>query len=129
MTTLAGRTYEVKRSEFPLQITIAAKNASGHAGTTVIVGHIREVQNGVEVDERDATIHRTETVITYRIDPPKTTGQLDIVQSLLGFFAKTEPDDARFDIVIQPSTGQAVSVSIRRPTFNPAIAALKFQVK
>ena len=41
-------------SEFPLSITIEPKNTTGNAATTVIVGHIREIKNGDEIDERDA---------------------------------------------------------------------------
>jgi hypothetical protein len=126
--TVAARTYKVKRSEFPLSITIAPKNMTGNPATTVIVGHIREMKNGEEIDERDADIDDQEGIITYDIAVPQSTGNVDIVQTLLGFFAKNEKDNARFDITIDTSAGEKATTSIRRPTFNPGSGILKFQV-
>lgn len=129
METVAPRTYKVKRSEFPLSITIAPKNTTGNAATTVIVGHIREMKNGEEIDERDADIDDAEGIMTYEIAAPQSTGSVDLVQTLLGFFAKNEIDSARFEITIATSTGEkAPPTAIRRPTFNPGAATLKFQV-
>ena len=128
MDTVAGRTYKVKRSEFPLSITIARKNASDNQATTVIVGHIREVQGGVEVNERDAVVADEQGVITYDIPAPKSRGSVDVVQTLLGFFANREQDNARFEVTIATSGQQEATTFIRRPTFNPGAATLKFQI-
>ena len=128
METVAPRTYKVKRSEFPLSITIAPKNTTGNAATTVVVGHIREMKNGEEIDERDADIDDAEGVVTYEIAVPLSTGNVDVVQTLLAFFAKNEKDNARFEITIETSTGETAPTAIRRPTFNPGTATLKFQV-
>ena len=128
METVAPRTYKVKRSEFPLSITIAPKNTTGNAATTVVVGHIREMKNGEEIDERDADIDEAEGVVTYEIAVPLSTGNVDVVQTLLAFFAKNEKDNARFEITIETSTGETAPTAIRRPTFNPGTATLKFQV-
>jgi hypothetical protein len=129
METVAGRTYKVKRNEFPLTILIAPKNSNGNKATTVIVGHIRAVKNGVEVDERDADMDDEQGVLSYQIDAPQSDGSLDIVQTLLGFFADSEDDSARFEITIQTAGGDRATTSIRRPTFNPGTANLKFQVQ
>ena len=128
MKTLAGRTFEVKRSEFPVSITIAPRNTNGNRATSIIVGHIREVKNGVEVDERDADIDDGQGILSYDIEAPQSTGGLDIVQTLLGFFADSESDSAKFDITSATSGGEGTTTSIRRPTFNPGTANLKFQV-
>jgi len=129
MQTLAPRTYKVKRSEFPLSVTIAPKNTTGNAATTVIVGHIREMKSGEEIDERDVDIDDAEGIMTYQITPPQSTGSVDLVQTLLGFFAKNEKDSARFEITVETSTGEtAPPTAIRRPTFNPGTATLKLQV-
>jgi hypothetical protein len=129
METVAPRTYKVTRSEFPLSITITPKNTTGNAATTVIVGHIRETKNGEEIDERDADIDDAEGIITYDIAVPQSTGTVTMVQTLLGFFAKNETDNARFEITIETATGdKAPPTAIRRPTFNPGTATLKFQV-
>jgi len=128
MDTVAGRTFKVKRSEFPLTITVAPKNTSGSRATTVIVGHVREVKDGVEVDERDVDVNDDEGVISYEIEAPESAGSLDMVQTLLGFFANSEKDTARFEITISTSRGEQVTTSIRNPTFNPGTANLKFQI-
>jgi hypothetical protein len=62
--TLASRTYKVKRSEFPLSVTIAPKNTTGNAATTVVIGHIREMKNGEEIDEHDAKADDVEGILT-----------------------------------------------------------------
>ena len=129
METLASRTYKVKRSEFPLTVTIAPKNTTGNAATTVVVGHIREMKTGEEIDEHDAAIDDAEGIVTYDIAAPESTGSVDLVQTLLGFFAKNEKDNARFEITIETSAGDKASTFIRRPTFNPGAATLKFQVQ
>jgi hypothetical protein len=128
METVAPRTYKVKRSEFPLSITIARKNTTGSAATTVIVGHIREMKNGVEVNERDAGIDDAEGILTYEIAAPQSGGSVEVVQTLLGFFAKAEKDNARFETTIETPAGEKATTAIRRPTFNPGTATLKFQV-
>ena len=130
METVASRTYKVKRSEFPLTVTVAPKNTTGNAATTVVVGHIREMKDGVEIDEHDAAIDDAEGILTYDIAAPQSTGGVDLVQTLLGFFAKNEKDNARFEITIETSAGdKAPSTSIRRPTFNPGTATLKFRIQ
>jgi hypothetical protein len=129
METLASRTYKVKRSEFPLSVTIAPKNTTGNAATIVVIGHIREMKNGEEIDEHDAEVDNAEGILTYEIAAPQSTGGVDLVQTLLGFFAKNEKDNARFEITIETSAGdKAPLTAIRRPTFNPGTATLKFQV-
>jgi len=128
MDTLAGRTYKVKRSEFPLSITIAPKDTSGNQATRVIVGHIREVKDGVEINERDPDVTDEEGVISYDIPAPQSGGKVEMVQTLLGFFAKTEEDKARFEITIATAGEEQATTSIRRPTFNPGTAVLKFQI-
>lgn len=128
METVGARTYSVKRSEFPLSLTIAPRNTTGSAATMVIVGHVREVKDGVELDERDAEVSDDEGLITYQITEPRPAGRLAIVQTLLGFFAKAERDNARFEITIKTSTGELARTAIRRPTFNPGTATLTFHV-
>jgi hypothetical protein len=128
METLGPRTYKVNRSEFPLSITIASRNTARNPATIVIVGHIREMRNGEEIDERDPDTDETDGIITYEIAPPQSAGKVDIVQTVLGFFATNEKDEARFDIRIETSAAEQVTTSIRRPTFNPGTATLKFQV-
>ena len=128
METVGPRTYKVRRSEFPLSITIAPKNTTGSAATTVIVGHIREVKNGEVIDEREADVDDTEGIITYDIAAPQSTGAAEIVQTVLGFFAKNETDDARFVFTIEATSGDKATTAIRRPTFNPGTATLKFQL-
>lgn len=129
METLAPRTYKLKRKECPLTITIAPRSTTGNAATTVIVGHIREMKNGEEIDERDANVDEAEGIRTYEIAAPQSVGSVDLVQTLLGFFAKSENDSARFEITIETSMGdKAPPTAIRRPTFNPGTATLKFQV-
>ena len=127
METVAGRTYKVKRNEFPLSITIAPKNTSGNRATMVVVGHIREIK-GSQIDQRDANVTDAQGVITYDIGAPQSAGTVEMVQTLLGFFATAEKDNARFEITIATSRGEQVATSIRRPTFNPATASLKFSV-
>ena len=127
METVAPRTYKVKRSEFPLAVTIAPKNTTGNAATTVVIGHIREMKNGTEIDERDADADDAEGLSTYDITAPQNAAT-EIVQTLLGFFSKNEKDSARFEVTIETSTGEKTLTSIRRPTFNPGAATLKFQV-
>jgi hypothetical protein len=129
METVGPRTYKVKRNECPLSIMIAPKNTTGNAATTVIVGHIREVKNGVELDERDVDVDDREGILTYDIAAPHDAGRIDVVQTLLGFFATAEKDNARFAITIQSAQGATVSTAIRVPTFNPAAATLRFQVQ
>jgi len=130
METLAPRTYKVKRSELPLSVTIAPKNTTGNAATTIVVGHVREVKNGEEIDEHDAEVDDTAGILTYEIATPQSAGSVDLVQTLLGFFAKNEKDNARFEITIESSAGdKAPPTAIRRPTFNPGAATLKFQVR
>jgi len=130
METLASRTYKVKRSEFPLSVTIAPRNTTGSAATTVVIGHIREMKNGEEIDEHDAEVDDAEGILTYGIEAPQSGGSVDLVQTLLGFFAKNEKDSARFDITIETVAGdKAPPTAIRRPTFNPGTATLKFQVQ
>jgi hypothetical protein len=128
METVAPRTYKVKRSEFPLSITIAPINTTGNAATTVIVGHVREIKNGTEIDEHDPDVDDSGGIISYEIAAPQSTGSVDVVQTLLGFFAKAESDKARFDITIESHAEDRAITSIRRPTFNPGTATLKFQV-
>jgi hypothetical protein len=128
METVAGRTYKVKRSEFPLSITVAPKNTSGNRATTVIVGHIREMKGGAEIHERDADVTDEEGVITYDIPAPQSSGNVEMVQTLLGFFATAEKDNARFEITIATAGRAQATTSIRRPTFNPGAAILKFQI-
>jgi hypothetical protein len=128
METVAPRTYKLKRSEFPLSVTIAPTNTTGNAATTIIVGHIREMKNGVELDERDAVVNDDEGILTYDIAAPHSTGSVEVVQTLLGFFAKPEKDTARFEVSIRTAQEDTASTAIRRPTFNPGTATLKFQV-
>ena len=128
MERLANRTFKLKRSEFPLAITIVKKSTTESQATTIIVGHLREVKNGVEIEERDPRITNRDDVITYEIKAPQSTGSVEIVQTLLGFFATAEKDTARFEITIATSGGQQEPTAIRRPTFNPGVATLKFQV-
>lgn len=128
MDTVAPRTYNVKPKEFPLEVTIAPKNTTTSTATTVVVGHVREMKNGVEIDERDPEIDDAEGIVTYAIAPPESNSPVEIVQTLLGFFATAEKDSARFEITIQTSAGDKATTSIRRPTFNPGTATLKFQV-
>ena len=127
METVAGRTYKVKRSEFPLSITIAPKNTSGNRATMVVVGHIREIK-GSQIDERAAAVTDAQGVITYDIGAPQNAGTVEMAQTLLGFFATAEKDTARFEITIATSRGDQVPTFIRRPTFNPGTATLKFLV-
>jgi hypothetical protein len=128
MKTVAGRTYELTHAEFPLAITIVRTNTTGNAATTVIVGHVREMRNGVEIAERDVQIDNAQGIVTYRIDAPVSAGAVTMVQTLLGFFATAEGDTARFDVTIETPAGARARTSIRRPTFNPGTATLKFQV-
>lgn len=93
------------------------------------MGHIREMKNGEELDERDADVDEAAGIKTYEIAAPQSVGSVELVQTLLGFFAKNENDGARFEITIEASTGETTpSTAIRRPTFNPGTATLKSQV-
>jgi hypothetical protein len=129
MDTVAGRTYQVKRSEFPLAIAIVPRAAGRNPATNVIVGHIREVKDGVQVAERDPDVNDDQGIISYPIAAPQSAGAADMVQTLLGFFAGTDKDDARFEITITTAGDEQARTSIRKPTFNPGTANLKFQVR
>jgi hypothetical protein len=111
-----------------LTVTIQPKNTTGNAATTVVIGHVREMKNGVEVQEQDVEVDDSEGIITYEIAAPQSRSSVELVQTLLGFFAKAEREDARFAIAIETAQQDRAQTSIRRPTFNPGTATLKLQV-
>jgi hypothetical protein len=128
MKVVGPRTYDVTRAELPLSIVIAPKNTSGSKATTVIVGHVREVKGGVELDERDVKVTDRQGVKSYDIAAPSASGSVDVVQTLLAFFASTEKGDARFDVIITSARGDTATTAIRVPTINPSAATLKFHL-
>lgn len=127
MTTIAPRTYRVALGEFPLTVTVTPRNTGGHAATTVIIGHVREVRDGVELSETDVIETQQDGVVTYDIGAPSAPPS-DVVQTLLAFFATQETDAARFDVKVSASSGDTARTSLRRPTINPSAATLRFVV-
>lgn len=127
MKTIAPRTYQVTLGEFPLTVTVTPRNTGGHAATTVIIGHVREVKDGVEISETDVVETEQGGVLTYEIGTPSAPPS-DVVQTLLAFFAKKEPDAARFEVAITTAGGDTARTFLRRPAINPNVGTLKFTV-
>jgi hypothetical protein len=124
---LGMRTYRVKAADFPLAIEV---RASGLAANRAVIGSFRIVKNGSQVGrvQPKEKLDGTGMVRSYGMDKPDH-GDCDVTHHIDGWFDSGATASARYTITITPKAGTAAQTTIRRPTLNPGVANLTFQVR
>jgi hypothetical protein len=129
MQTAGLRTYRITVAELPLRIEVTAIKLPANRS---IIGNLRVSKNGVlqeripvqVVEERDALKNRFEIV-----QPAVVRTPFDLTQTIECWFKDNASADARYQIQITSTNGDEVTTAVRRPTIDPGVANLAFQVQ
>ena len=124
MKVRPGRIYEVKASEFPINVVVEAKGLPSCqafvADSVITVGDIPVGTDSVTVTESDLTK-------SYTVKKPSKQ-KCDVLSTINGFFVSTATAGAKYVVTISTSTGDTATTKMSVPVVNPSIAVLVFRL-
>lgn len=125
MKQIIPRTYQVGSADFPIAVTIRARNLDE---CVAIVGDVHVMKNGEEAERIPVDVSSGEALTeSYEIEKPSVKQPCDLVQVVLGWFGKKPQDSARYEITIEGAAGDEFETTVRVPSIDPGVANLTFQ--
>ena len=119
-----GRVYEVSASEFPVQVTVTAKDLQANqavvADTVLIVG-------GIPVGTMPVTVTSSDMTKAYQVDKPNKP-KADALSTINGFFPDNAPATSAYEVELVAASGDTCATKMSPPRVNPAAAFLTFRV-
>jgi heterodisulfide reductase subunit A-like polyferredoxin len=119
-----GRVYEVSASEFPVQVTVTAKDLEANqafvADTVLIIG-------GLPAGTMPVTVTSNGMAKTYQVDKPNKP-KADALSTINGFFPDNAPATSEYEVKLVAASGDTCVTKMSPPMVNPAAAFLTFRV-
>jgi hypothetical protein len=119
-----GRLFEVTAADFPIEITIEARNlqaCQAFVSDTVIT------VDGDQAGTMPVSVIGNGMKKSYQIPLPAQS-PCNAVSVINGYFADSAPDTAKYVIAIAAANGDSARTTMSRPALNPGVAALVFHL-
>jgi len=124
MKVRPGRIYEVKGSEFPIQVEV---EAVGLPSCQAFVADSVITVGDVPVGTAPVTVTESDLTKSYTVTKPAKQ-KCDVLSTINGFFVSSAPDTAKYVVTIQTSNGDSATTRMGVPVVNPSIAVLVFRL-
>ena len=125
MTAKPGRIYEVKTPDFPIRISIEAKNL---LACQAVVSDVNILVGGMHVGSQPVTVTSDGLTKSYSIAAPQHPN-CDLISLINAFFPDDAPANAKYVVQITSNTGDTATTTMSVPVVNPSVAALVFQLR
>jgi hypothetical protein len=129
MTKVGPRTYRIDSSDHPIIVRIKAKQMDL---CQAVVSDALFTRGGAEVDRLPVTVQQpTDDPLVREFTLPQLTGQspLDTNVTVHGFFATTNGPQPCYELTITAGNGDEQRTKIRKPTVDPGVAHLTFELR
>lgn len=120
-----GRLFKVSAADFPIEVTIEAKNlpaCQAFVSNTVIVVDDEPIES-VRINVRTDGMTKK-----YRIALPAHS-PCDAISVINGYFSKTAPNTAKYAITLAAASGDSGRTTMYFPVLNPSAATLVFRFR
>lgn len=126
MTANPGRVYDVADADFPISVTIEARNL---VACVAFVDDTRISVGGVpQPGTMPVTVVSNGLTKSYDIAKPGLK-PCDLTSVINGWFADNAPENAKYVVKIVAANGDKAETSMFPPAVNPSICALVFRYR
>lgn len=126
MTKIAGRTYRVSATDFPIQVDVVAENLPL---CQAVASNVQVVRGGAVVSSFPVRVNDdpANLAIHYAIPLPAEQPPVDLVQVVGCFFPDPAPGGALYEFTITAAGGEVEKTEGSAPTLNPRNVTLTFE--